>query len=351
MKTKIALVGTLFTVCFYVNAQNVFPTPSGNAGINNGSPSYKLDIGANFPGDGVRVVQTGNNSSALHLHHSSTSSQKHNWSLYSLGVNDGWANAPGSFAIHDQTGSPSSPRFFIKGDNGNIGIGTTSPDDRLHIGSGYTKVVLGTANSANLNYGTSYIGFNAGRQPSSGIWSIEADGSNNGGGTIFSDIFGVMHFATIESTGSSAKYLSDGDILSRSKLRLNPNGLMTINSKAANGTDDAFVMNDASNINNIVCNFKVKRNGTVYAREIYVQGGTFPDYVFANEYKLMKLDDLAQYISLNKHLPNVPSAKEVEEKGIGVGELNIVQMEKIEELTLYILELKKEIEQLKAAKK
>lgn len=84
----------------------------------------------------------------------------------------------------------------------------------------------------------------------------------------------------------------------------------------------------------------------VYATEITVQLPPFPDYVFEEEYELTSLDELELYIEENGHLPNIPSAEEVNEEGIGVGKLIHLQMEKIEELTLYILELKKDIEDL-----
>ena len=61
----------------------------------------------------------------------------------------------------------------------------------------------------------------------------------------------------------------------------------------------------------------------------------------------MPLDALDKYIAANKHLPNVPSAKEIEANGANLGELNKIQMEKIEELTLYIIEMKKELEALR----
>lgn len=94
-------------------------------------------------------------------------------------------------------------------------------------------------------------------------------------------------------------------------------------------------------------NFRVKNSGVVYSREINVQLTNYPDYVFKNDYKLMSLDKLENYIKTNKHLPNVPSAKQIETDGANLGELNKIQMEKIEELTLYIIELKKELEAIK----
>jgi hypothetical protein len=88
--------------------------------------------------------------------------------------------------------------------------------------------------------------------------------------------------------------------------------------------------------------------GTISAKEVRVTAnGFFPDYVFAKDYKLAKLSDVEKYIDENKHLPGIPSAAEIEQNGLGLSEMSKKQMEKIEELTLYMIELKKENEALK----
>ena len=62
---------------------------------------------------------------------------------------------------------------------------------------------------------------------------------------------------------------------------------------------------------------------------------------FGPEYQKKSLDELEVYIKENKHLPNIPSASQIEKDGLEVGEMQRKMMEKIEELTLYIIELKK----------
>jgi len=96
-------------------------------------------------------------------------------------------------------------------------------------------------------------------------------------------------------------------------------------------------------------NFVVFGDGFVFARDVKVTLSAFahPDFVFEKNYKLMKLAELEKYLKTNKHLPNVPSAKEVKENdGISLGEMSELQLKKIEELTLYIIELNKRIEDL-----
>jgi hypothetical protein len=92
--------------------------------------------------------------------------------------------------------------------------------------------------------------------------------------------------------------------------------------------------------------FLVKGNGHVYAREIDVKLSAFPDYVFEKNYELMSLKDLGAFIKKENHLPGVKSAAEVKSNGIGLGELSRIQMGKIEELTLYILQQEERIKKL-----
>ncbi|MFN7013241.1 MAG: hypothetical protein ACK4ON_03110, partial [Bacteroidia bacterium] len=95
--------------------------------------------------------------------------------------------------------------------------------------------------------------------------------------------------------------------------------------------------------------FKLAVDGKVGAREFKVSlDNPWPDYVFESNYPLMPLENLNEFISKNKHLPGLPAAKEIEENnGYGLGEMQIKMLEKIEELTLYILQLKAENNALK----
>ena len=73
----------------------------------------------------------------------------------------------------------------------------------------------------------------------------------------------------------------------------------------------------------------------------------WPDYVFEPAYKMPSLQELEAYIKKNKHLPDVPTAKEVAKDGLDVGDMNRILLQKIEELTLHLIEQGKEIERLK----
>lgn len=94
--------------------------------------------------------------------------------------------------------------------------------------------------------------------------------------------------------------------------------------------------------------FRIYGDGKVYATEINVKlASNFPDYVFQQNYQLMPLNEVKSFIATYHHLPNIPTAETVANEGINVGELNKVMIEKIEELTLYILQQQEQIDLLK----
>ena len=95
---------------------------------------------------------------------------------------------------------------------------------------------------------------------------------------------------------------------------------------------------------------KLSVNGKIRAREIKVETANWPDYVFSKEYKLPDLKETETFIKNNGHLPGVPSATVAEKEGIELGEMNKVLLKKIEELTLHLIELKKEVSELKKIK-
>ncbi len=89
-------------------------------------------------------------------------------------------------------------------------------------------------------------------------------------------------------------------------------------------------------------------DGKIVCKDLYVTASSdWPDFVFDANYKLANLNDVRDYLMANKHLPNVPTACEIEEKGINMSEMSAIQMQKIEELTLYIIQLKTELDELK----
>jgi hypothetical protein len=95
-------------------------------------------------------------------------------------------------------------------------------------------------------------------------------------------------------------------------------------------------------------NYKLAVNGTIGAKAVKVELSQtpWPDYVFENEYTMQNINELEAFLKTNKHLPNVPSAKEIEKDGIDMATMDAKLLEKIEELSLYIIEQNKRIETL-----
>ncbi len=89
-------------------------------------------------------------------------------------------------------------------------------------------------------------------------------------------------------------------------------------------------------------------DGSMNAREIIVNLKDWPDYVFDSTYVLLPLDSVQFYIDTAHHLPNVPSASQVEQSGIELGNMNAILLRKLEEMQLYILQLNARIKELEA---
>ncbi len=88
-------------------------------------------------------------------------------------------------------------------------------------------------------------------------------------------------------------------------------------------------------------------DGKIVSKASYVSIKSWADYVFDKDYALPNLYDVETYYTTHKHLPNIPSAKEVADHGIELGAMNAKLLEKIEELTLYILQQHKDFNALK----
>ena len=225
------------------------------------------------------------------------------------------------------------------GGSGNMtGFVTRDGDVRLHDNQSW-RVSLGPAwGDVNIGYGTGYLGFNLSRNNhSDGYWTYFSDGANNGGQVLYGNIFGDFLFSNRITSGNSTGTMTDADIVNNIKMRINGDGKVIIGD-AGTGT--------------------ITSPGTY---RLYVQTGIltekvkvavrtsadWADYVFDKGYKLMPLNHLEAYIQENKHLPGIPSAKEVIQNGQDLGAMNAKLLEKVEELSLYLIQINKQIEELK----
>ncbi len=123
----------------------------------------------------------------------------------------------------------------------------------------------------------------------------------------------------------------------------------TISRLSAAGSADLFIINPSGHVGIGTLDpgtYKLAVEGTIGARKLQVKLGSWADYVFEPGYKLLTLAEVESFIRQHGRLPEVPSAKQVEESGIDVGANQTLLLKKIEELTLYMIELKKENQEL-----
>ncbi len=118
------------------------------------------------------------------------------------------------------------------------------------------------------------------------------------------------------------------------------------------GGGDRLFVDEAGNVTigtaTVASGYMLNVGGKAICEELKVQlEGSWPDYVFSNDYKLPSIQDVAAFVEKNKHLPNIPPASEIEKNGLEVGDMQRKMIEKIEELTLYIIDLQKQIDELK----
>jgi hypothetical protein len=99
--------------------------------------------------------------------------------------------------------------------------------------------------------------------------------------------------------------------------------------------------------NSVQTILKLESDGLLRARKIKVDTDVWPDYVFENDYKLMSLYEVEKFVITNGHLPKVPNREETINSGMDLGEINVILLEKIEELMLYTIQQQKEIDSLK----
>lgn len=94
---------------------------------------------------------------------------------------------------------------------------------------------------------------------------------------------------------------------------------------------------------------KLAVKGTIHAQEVKVDLSVpGPDYVFEKGYKLPTLEEVKAFIDKNKHLPEIPSAKEMENNGVNVSEMNVLLLKKVEELTLYNIQMNDALKKMQA---
>lgn len=244
---------------------------------------------------------------------------------------------------------------------GNVGIGTNIPTSKLSIqtpinSAGWThtggadSIILSEAIggvSAVIGTNTNHIfRLSAGGVGRMSIWPngeiVVGDNSASSFGRFTvrtsNNSFGISHTSNegnILATNIGGTSAGIGTF-THTNMRIFANGLSRIFIAEATGNVGIGTDNPT---------YKLSVLGNIRSTEVVVETG-WADYVFDTKYKLLPIVQLEKFIQQNKHLPNIPSAKEVEENGLHLGDTQKRMMEKIEELTLYIIQLNKRIEKL-----
>lgn len=114
-------------------------------------------------------------------------------------------------------------------------------------------------------------------------------------------------------------------------------------SPAQSGEEEKYFKNNVGIKTQDTKGYELAVNGKIRSQEVRVEIADWPDYVFKKDYDLTSLEETAKFIEKNGHLPGVPSAEDIENEGLSLGEINKLLMKKIEELTLHVLELNNKI--------
>jgi hypothetical protein len=356
MKFLLTFFLNFFVVCAFAqwnNGMDIYNTTANNVGIGTSTPAHKLTVDGNIintapsvgyiglsgdlPGYGNNIYPT------LKTNHSEIHFSAHGkYSAYlggpdaAFGLND--ASATTKVLINSNGNS------YLNG--GKLGIGTMTPEYRVHIqddaAGAQLKFKRGTGEATIVqdnNVNNLYLDASAG---------LFLNAQNSGYVGIGTTTPGAR--LEVKNTGGSQLKLSGGTVAG---------GIWT------NAADILYMADWNTGNKGIAINmtsgnvgigttapgsFKLAVEGKIGAREINcTMASPWPDYVFEKDYKLPALSELQQYIGQNKHLPEIPTAAEVAENGVNLGEMHRLLLKKVEELTLYVIEQNNKIEALTKA--
>jgi hypothetical protein len=226
----------------------------------------------------------------------------------------------------------------------NVGIGTTTPSALLNVSSN-------GSNTNGILYVQSIDGGACGTLIRNGYYTYTSQDHAGAFYQSYGMRFNSSDNLWYRTATAVANYLP--------YMQLSTTGTIVFGGAASNATTDANpTLNPAMTINagtgsvsigtTDPKSYKLAVNGSAIATSMTVKLNTnWPDYVFKKDYQHLTLQELKIYIDQNQHLPDMPSAQEVGENGLNLGEMNKLLVKKVEELTLYLIEKDKEIKELK----
>jgi hypothetical protein len=305
-----------------------------NVGIGNATPGYQLDVSGVIASNSNTPLTFTNTGTGTY-NRTVVYNDPSNGLYFDLArTTDLVSGTPIDFNVGARGGS--GPLFTIKGVSGNVGIGTTNPAAKL-------SVVNSIVNNAVLTHGMfGYSGITNNRSIT--IQQIGNVSTANqylflNGGLGSSSVVGSP---TLTSTYAPSFGFESND--NNLNILTSPSGTNATAIRAMSFSSGGNVGIGTTNIND--ASYKLFVETGIRTRKLKVDQTSWPDYVFHKYYNLPSLAEVEQFINKNKHLPDVPSAAEVEKNGLDLGENQALLLKKIEELTLYVIELKKENEKM-----
>jgi hypothetical protein len=400
MKRAFLILGIVFLV-FSTNAQLVFRT-TGNQYINGRLSIYPTGSWPDNGYNGNLTITKPTNATAQYINLVRQSSYP--WSIGMIYNTSTFAIGPGKANESDFN----NPYFTIL-PSGNIGVGLNEPSHKLHInGSLFVQnaninaskdIVIGTGNKQFLLHSESDT---PGNPPvlhfapklTAGGWDFTRSITINNSGKMFirSGVLGLGTSTPIanfhNNSGSNNPYAA---ILATSSEEGNNLVVSSLNTQSANGSvfkisheyfnnpanrnngyisflrgqsfDDGFLEFGTRGLarmiidsngkvgigtSNIPSDYKLAVEGKIIAEEVMIKHRSgWPDFVFHNDYDLMPIAEVESFVLKNSHLPGIPDAATVRDEGLSIGEMQKLLLQKIEELTLYIIKQDKDIKQLK----
>lgn len=219
--------------------------------------------------------------------------------------------------------SPTTPwsRVLLETD-GRVGIKTVNPRALLDIGIVYAETLTSVLSRLPEGDGEgdgTYLGVRAYNTQPINVPSFALEHR------FYNEQNAAIHF--YRGTSKADGFLTFTTLGGQERMRIDPNGNVGIGTASPKSL--------------------LAVNGTITARRVKVTATEWPDFVFQPGYSLRPLDTVAAYIHQYGHLPEMPTAAVVEKEGMDVAEVNKKLLQKVEELTLYLIELKKEVAELK----
>jgi hypothetical protein len=306
MKYSMTLFLSFFVLTIGQSQTNSI-NPSGPVGIGTTTPSFDLDINSTLPYIRIHSSVYTNNPAVL---------TKKGGIIFNHENGDKTAAISGAVPPgYHVPGILFSTKTAWNLPNGNIGVGILNPLNTLHVSGS-----IGLDGNASLP--TNAEASNSGNYVNN--YNFKLSNSNNG------------LYITLSNTFNERKtFIQSGHTDSNYAFGLGPIILNPFGGNIGIGTGSSNP--DA----------KLTVAGDIHSREVRVTINAGSDFVFEEEYDLRPLNELEDFLKKHKHLPGIESAKEMEEKGVELGKMDMKLLQKIEELTLYMIDFDKEMDSLK----